>query len=135
MQQYSKRGPGSQMRKLVYILIATGCIASATGMPARVSARGDIEKGSVTFILNCAVCHGMDGKAQGPLADALKVSPVDLTLLAARHNGQFPVAKVSDVIRNGGAVLASRLRGAHFWASCWKNCRKSSRSVVMSSFS
>jgi mono/diheme cytochrome c family protein len=74
-------------------------------LPTCAAAQGNLEKGSVSFVLNCAVCHGMDGRGKGPLADALKVAPVDLTLLAARHDGQFPAAKVSDVIRNGGAVL------------------------------
>jgi hypothetical protein len=30
----------------------------------------------------CAVCHGIDGKGRGPAADALKVPPPDLTMLA-----------------------------------------------------
>lgn len=35
----------------------------------------------------------------------MRIAPSDLTVLAARHNGTFPAAKVSDVIRNGGSVL------------------------------
>ena len=30
----------------------------------------------------CAVCHGLDGKGNGPAAEALKVPPPDLTALA-----------------------------------------------------
>jgi hypothetical protein len=47
----------------------------------------------------------MDGRGKGPLADVLKVAPADLTLLTARHDGQFPSARVSDIERNGSAVL------------------------------
>ena len=35
----------------------------------------------------------------------MKLVPADLTQIAAKHEGAFPDAKVSDVIRSGGAVL------------------------------
>ena len=57
------------------------------------------------FIGHCAICHGLDGRGQGPLAEALKIIPADLTQIAVKHEGTFPDAKVADVIRNGGAVL------------------------------
>ena len=61
--------------------------------------------GQQEFERHCALCHGLDGKGQGPLADAMKLVPADLTRLAARSNGEFPASRVSDVIRNGGGVL------------------------------
>ena len=61
--------------------------------------------GQQEFERHCALCHGLDGKGQGPLADAMKLVPTDLTRLAARSNGEFPDSRVSDVIRNGGGVL------------------------------
>ena len=66
---------------------------------------GNVVEGARLYDLRCAVCHGMDGRGEGPLAGALKIAPSDLTQLAARHGGQFPSAKVADVIRNGAAVL------------------------------
>ena len=61
--------------------------------------------GQQEFERHCALCHGLDGKGQGLLADAMKLVPTDLTRLAARSNGEFPDSRVSDVIRNGGGVL------------------------------
>ncbi len=61
--------------------------------------------GQEAFERHCALCHGLDGRGFGPLADAMKLTPTDLTRLAARNNGEFPANRVADVIRNGGAVL------------------------------
>jgi mono/diheme cytochrome c family protein len=49
----------------------------------------------------CAVCHGNDLKGNGPAPAPFKRSPPDLTTLARRHDGKFPYAYVSDVLRNG----------------------------------
>jgi mono/diheme cytochrome c family protein len=54
----------------------------------------------------CAVCHGVDGKGNGPAATALKTSPSDLTALAQKNGGKYPSAHVASVIR-GQAVLPS----------------------------
>jgi hypothetical protein len=51
-------------------------------------------------------CNGLDGRGQGPLAQAMKIVPADLRQISAKHAGSFPESKVADVIRNGGAVLA-----------------------------
>jgi mono/diheme cytochrome c family protein len=61
--------------------------------------------GQEEFGRHCALCHGLDGRGAGPLADAMKLAPTDLTRLSAGNNGEFPSNKVSDVIRNGGNVL------------------------------
>jgi mono/diheme cytochrome c family protein len=61
--------------------------------------------GADEFVRHCALCHGLDGRGDGPLAQAMKIVPTDLTRIAARHKGEFPSAKVADVIRNGGGVL------------------------------
>jgi len=63
------------------------------------------ESGEAEFHRHCALCHGLDGTGNGPLADAMKAAPTDLTLLAVRNNGEFPSGRVADVIRNGGGVL------------------------------
>jgi mono/diheme cytochrome c family protein len=54
----------------------------------------------------CAVCHGTDGKGNGPAADALKVRPPDLTALAGKNGGKYPAQKVSAII-SGEEVLAA----------------------------
>jgi len=47
----------------------------------------------------CAVCHGNNGRGNGPAAEALKIAPPDLTRLSKQNNGKFPNAHVYTVIR------------------------------------
>ena len=88
-----------------YALFAV--MASLASVPAQAQSEGDdtVETGKEAYLRHCAVCHGLEGYGNGPLADAMKIGPTDLTKIAAQHEGTFPAAKVSDVIRNGGAVL------------------------------
>jgi mono/diheme cytochrome c family protein len=54
--------------------------------------------GKEMFESYCAVCHGKDGKGDGPAASAMKTPPADLTALAQKNGGKFPSAHVSAVI-------------------------------------
>ena len=47
---------------------------------------------------SCALCHGKDGKGTGAINDLLKKSPTDLTTLAKRNKGVFPVDRLYAVI-------------------------------------
>jgi mono/diheme cytochrome c family protein len=57
--------------------------------------------GREIYMVYCAVCHGTDGKGGGPATPALKDPVPDLTTLALRHNGKYPAAYVSSVLRLG----------------------------------
>jgi len=50
------------------------------------------------YLVNCAACHGPDGKGDGPLAADLDPRPADLTRIAARNDGVFDFAAVMAVI-------------------------------------
>lgn len=63
-------------------------------------------EGPNLFRAYCASCHGIDGKGNGPAAQALKVRPSDLTLLAQKNGGQFPSKHVRSTIM-GEETLAS----------------------------
>jgi mono/diheme cytochrome c family protein len=54
--------------------------------------------GQEMYIAYCAVCHGKDGKGNGPAAEALKVPPQDLTILARKNNNSYPSDRVRSVI-------------------------------------
>jgi mono/diheme cytochrome c family protein len=54
----------------------------------------------------CAVCHGKDGKGNGPAADALKQRPSDLTQISHNSNGRFPDAKVMAILKGEQSVAA-----------------------------
>lgn len=46
----------------------------------------------------CASCHGDGGKGDGPAAAGLGKAPADLTTIAARNGGSFPMVKVMSTI-------------------------------------
>jgi mono/diheme cytochrome c family protein len=46
--------------------------------------------GKEMFRAYCAVCHGANGKGDGPAATALQKRPTDLTRLAASNAGKYP---------------------------------------------
>ena len=90
--------------------------ASGQEPPAETTrATADVPSGSDLYVSHCAICHGLDGRGQGALAQAMKLVPADLTQIATKHDGAFPDAKVSDVIRNGGAVLGHGSRAMLPW--------------------
>ena len=55
-------------------------------------------RGDNLYKTYCSSCHGEDGKGNGPMAVWLKVQPSDLTRIAARNGGKFPLARVGRII-------------------------------------
>jgi hypothetical protein len=56
---------------------------------------------------NCAVCHGDEGKGDGPYAVVIQTIPMpNLTELAKKNNGVFPFARVYEVIDGTQVVKA-----------------------------
>ena len=56
------------------------------------------ERGAALFRTHCAVCHGLDGRGEGPAAPALRQRPADLTAIATRDGGRFDDARIARVI-------------------------------------
>jgi mono/diheme cytochrome c family protein len=60
--------------------------------------------GKAMYDAYCASCHGTDGTGHGPAAPALKISPSNLTLLAAKNKGRFPDAAIQQAIKGDPAM-------------------------------
>jgi mono/diheme cytochrome c family protein len=71
--------------------------------------------GEEMYVSYCASCHGKEAKGNGPAADALKVPPTDLTMLAKKNGGKYPAMKVSSVIRGEDVVAAHGSRDMPIW--------------------
>lgn len=63
----------------------------------------------------CAVCHGKEGKGDGPAASVLKTAPADLSTLARRNNGKFPTDRVDSILRFGTATPAHGTADMPIW--------------------
>jgi mono/diheme cytochrome c family protein len=59
-------------------------------------------EGADNYNAYCAVCHGREGKGDGPAAPAMKVPVPDLTTIAKRNNGKFNATDVEYVVRGTG---------------------------------
>jgi mono/diheme cytochrome c family protein len=55
-------------------------------------------EGRDLFRAYCATCHGADARGGGPAAASLKTKPPDLTRIAQRRGGAFPLADVEKII-------------------------------------
>jgi len=54
--------------------------------------------GEALFEENCVGCHGNSGRGYGPLAAGLATDPADLTQIAARRAGVWPMLEVMSII-------------------------------------
>jgi mono/diheme cytochrome c family protein len=71
--------------------------------------------GAAVFLRRCAVCHGEDGRGNGPAAGALRTPPADLTRIAARRGGAFPEGEIARYIDGRFAVQAHGTREMPIW--------------------
>lgn len=67
-------------------------------------------KGPDLYLAYCASCHGLDGRGNGPVAPALNTPPADLTTIAQRNGGIFPLERVKKIISGDQIVSA---HGSH----------------------
>lgn len=54
----------------------------------------DVQEGEALYQFYCATCHGTSAVGNGPMSPSLVVRPSDLTALAARNEGVFPITRV-----------------------------------------
>jgi mono/diheme cytochrome c family protein len=72
------------------------------------------ERGRTLYLHSCAVCHGVSGKGDGPYREFIPAIP-DLTGLAKRNGGVFPVAEVYEIIDGRRDVKAHGQRDMPIW--------------------
>lgn len=71
--------------------------------------------GEVEYLSSCAVCHGPDGRGDGPLGEELVKRPADLTRLAEKNGGEFPYSRVFAVIDGRFVVPGHGERNMPIW--------------------
>jgi mono/diheme cytochrome c family protein len=69
----------------------------------------------------CAPCHGLSGKGDGPAASALKTPPSDLTQLAKKNNGKFPMDHVMNDLRQGSSLASHGSSDMPVWGPLFKS--------------
>jgi mono/diheme cytochrome c family protein len=73
--------------------------------------------GQEMFATYCAVCHGPDGKGNGPATPALKTPPANLARLAASHDGIFPENRVFGILSGKVEITAHGSSEMPMWGT------------------
>jgi mono/diheme cytochrome c family protein len=94
--------------------IVVGSTLVAVPQPA---ARPDAaaSEGQRVFMRHCSACHGLEGRGDGPVAPLLQPPPADLTRIAQRRGGHFPVADIRAFIDGRIGVPAHGRREMPVW--------------------
>ncbi len=84
------------MRRAIIAVVLSGIAAVLSSGAVQAQQKTDL--GKTEYYSKCAVCHGLSGKGEGSFGEVLKVNMPDLTLIAKRNGGVFPVDRVKMVI-------------------------------------
>ena len=71
--------------------------------------------GKGSYVRYCAACHGDDGKGDGPYAPLLRLKPADLTQLAKKNNGTFPLGRVTRILDGSEEIPGHGTRQKPVW--------------------
>lgn len=97
---------------VIFVMISAFAVGQATPVQSPTTVKHvpitntPSNSGTEMFHSYCGVCHGTEGKGNGPAASAMKTPPTDLTLLAQKNGGKYPSSHVAAVIR-GQAMTPS----------------------------
>src|SRR5450755_41791 len=113
---------GRRLHMIRHVLVAIVSLVLFAGVAG---AQTKVEKGAIKptpatdakkmFDTYCAVCHGKEGKGDGPAAKSLAKVPADLTKISARNNGTFPDTRVRRYIEGLDEVAAHGTRDMPMW--------------------
>jgi hypothetical protein len=81
---------------------------------------GPTDIGAREYTENCAVCHGVSGDGNGPMAGIINEKVPDLTRLARDNDGVFPFSRVYEVIDGTREARAHGPRDMPVWGSAYK---------------
>jgi mono/diheme cytochrome c family protein len=93
----TQNGSGAMSHPALTIAAAVALLAALPGT-AQAEVDDLVRQGAWEYRDSCAVCHGEDGRGNTAMADLLTVAPTDLTRLAERSDGRFPIGRVIRVI-------------------------------------
>ena len=108
------------IRKVFSLVVLFVCLAAFGESPQREIKYAPVKptspaSGQEMYTAYCAVCHGNDGKGNGPAAEALKVPPPDLTILARKNDNSYPSDRVRSAIAGDVRLPAHGSKDMPVW--------------------
>lgn len=94
---------------------AAWLVLAAAAAPGFAQDALDARSGAALYAQFCAACHGPNGRGDGPVAPALNVAVPDLTRIAERHDGRFPVDEVAATIDGRALAISHGTRQMPVW--------------------
>ena len=79
------------------------------------SAAAQEQIGKQEFDQRCAVCHGADGRGDGPMAESFTTMPANLTVLSKNNGGVYPFSKVYEAIDGRRKIAAHGTSQMPLW--------------------
>ena len=80
----------------LFLTLVTASVSASAGFA--MAQEGKIDLGKAEYELNCAHCHGISGKGDGPTSEFLTPRPPALTGLAKANGGILPVVMIYDTV-------------------------------------
>jgi mono/diheme cytochrome c family protein len=96
----------TMMMSLILVAVVIAAPAPERGRDASAARQTSVVDGSTVYRVYCASCHGEYGRGNGAVAVFLRRRPADLTQIAKRNKGTFPVERVYQLIDGRQAVKA-----------------------------
>ncbi len=103
---------------------STVTVATALGLSIFASealAQQTTDFGKIEFESNCASCHGLTGKGDGPLSLVYRAQTADLTTIQQRNGGVFPAQRMYEVIDGRQEVAAHGPRAMPVWGKDYRS--------------
>jgi mono/diheme cytochrome c family protein len=100
---------------VVVLVFSAGAAVARQEIKQEPIKRVPVSDAPLMFNTYCAVCHGKDGKGNGPAASSLTKAPADLTKINARNGGKFPDVRVRRYIEGLDEVAAHGTRDMPMW--------------------
>lgn len=96
-------------------LIGAALLCATSITLAQPKPQAKIDFGALEYKSSCAACHGVAGKGDGPLRPRLLTAPSDLTTIAKRNGGVFPVQRMTEIIDGRQPIDSHGLREMPIW--------------------